>query len=136
MERREYEQLAVVEARGWWFRGLHAHLIAARRRSAASAVAEANIAFLDAGCGTGGLLLRLRDAFPQARCYGLELDAMAGAIARGKSEACIAVGSIVAPPFAAGAFDAIFSADVLCHSGVEPRGALAAIFTAVSNPAA
>src|SRR5262249_48075218 len=76
----------------------------------------------------GGLLLRLGQAFPHTRCYGLELDGMAAALARSKSGAVIAAGTILAPPFAPAAFDAIFSADVLCHRGVEPGAALAAVF--------
>lgn len=123
MERREYERLAAAEDRGWWFASLRRNLIHAWR-----AAAPANGAIvLDAGCGTGGLLKALRQAAPRARCYGLELDPLAAAVARDKSGAAIIAGSILAPPIAPGACDAIFSADVLCHRGVEPAPALAAL---------
>ncbi|HEY3918224.1 MAG TPA: methyltransferase domain-containing protein [Stellaceae bacterium] len=124
MERSEYERLAAVEERGWWFRGLHDNLIRAWRRSSS---ADKNPVLLDAGCGTGGLLTRLALAAPRARCYGLELDPAAAATARDKSGAAIVAGSILAPPLASASCDAIFSADVLCHRGVEPAAALAAL---------
>jgi SAM-dependent methyltransferase len=124
MERREYERLAAVEERGWWFRGLHANLIRAwqrRTKNTASAI------LLDAGCGTGGLLTRLGHAAPSAQRFGLEFDPGAAETARDKSGATLMVGSILAPPLAAQSCDAIFSADVLCHRGVEPVAALAAL---------
>ena len=124
MERREYERLAAVEEQGWWFRGLHDNLIRAWKETQPR---ESDVVLLDAGCGTGGLLRRLEQAAPQARCYGLEIDAMAAATARDKTGAAIAAASIVQPPLAAQSCDAIFSADVLCHRGVEPAPALAAL---------
>ncbi len=123
MERNEYERLAAAEEQGWWFRGLHANLIAAYR----SAGSPSRPALLDAGCGTGGLLARIGDALPQARRFGLDLDALAAAIARAKSGAAVAIGSTMDLPFAALSLDAIFSADVLCHKGVDPPDALRSI---------
>jgi SAM-dependent methyltransferase len=124
MERREYERLAAVEERGWWFRGLHANLIRAWQRRGNN---RSGAILLDAGCGTGGLLTRLRKIAPSARCYGLEFDPGAAETARDKSGAALIVGSVLAPPLAAQSCDAIFSADVLCHRGVEPAEALAAL---------
>jgi SAM-dependent methyltransferase len=82
---------------------------------------------LDAGCGTGGLLSQLRRERSQARCFGIDLDRLAATTARAKSQALTAIGSTTALPFADSAFDAVFSADVLCHRGVEPVAALHAI---------
>ena len=124
MERREYERLAAVEERGWWFQGLHANLIRAWQDRGAPA---RDAVLLDAGCGTGGLLTRLAEAAPLARLYGLEFDPGAAETARDKSDAALIVGSVLAPPLAAQSCDAIFSADVLCHRGVEPADALAAL---------
>jgi SAM-dependent methyltransferase len=124
MERREYERLAAVEERGWWFRGLHANLIRAWQHRGA---AGGDATLLDAGCGTGGLLTRLAEAAPTARRYGLEFDPGAAETARDKSGAALIVGSVLAPPVAAQSCDAIFSADVLCHRGVAPATALAAL---------
>ncbi len=125
MERSEYERLAAVEERGWWFRGLHANLMAACRLAGAAQAAQACV--LDAGCGTGGLLTLIATALPQTRRFGLEIDPHAAAMARGKSGAAIAIGSTLMLPFAAGSFDAVFSADVLCHRGVAPAPALESI---------
>ncbi len=123
MERIEYERLAAVEERAWWFHGLHTNLVDAWRRAAQ----DNDGRILDAGCGTGGLLTRLTRAFPAAQPYGLELDQIAAATARTKSSAAVTTGSITQPPFAVASLDAIFSADVLCHRGVEPASTLDAL---------
>jgi len=119
VERGEYERLSQAEDRMWWFRGLHANLL--------SALAEGGGAgqrrILDAGCGTGGLVARLKVAHPEAIVVGLELDAEAVRLARAKSGAPLCRGSVDRLPFAANAFDAILSADVLCHAGVDDDGA-------------
>jgi SAM-dependent methyltransferase len=78
---------------------------------------------LDAGCGTGGFLRRLAEDIPAAGRIGLDRDDLACRFAR--DNAPFARGSIDALPFAAAAFDAIFSADVLCHRGVDGEAALA-----------
>jgi SAM-dependent methyltransferase len=85
------------------------------------------VILLDAGCGTGGLLTRLGEIAPAARRFGLEFDPGAAETARDKSGATLIVGSVLAPPLAAQSCDAIFSADVLCHRGVGPAEALAAL---------
>lgn len=124
MERSEYQRLAVAEERGWWFWGLHTNLIAAWHRTRPTATRPIVV---DAGCGTGGLLMRLARDLPQAQCFGVDLDHLAASIAQGKSDARIVIGSTMALPFAAASLDAVFSADVLCHRGVEPEVALQSI---------
>jgi SAM-dependent methyltransferase len=124
VERHEYERMAAVEERSWWFRGLHRNLITAWHNAAS---APANPLLLDAGCGTGGLLSQLGRAVPQAQRYGIDLDRLAAATARDKSRALVAVGSTTSLPVATASFDAVFSADVLCHRGVEPLVALQSI---------
>ncbi len=124
MERGEYERMAAVEERSWWFRGLHRNLIGAWHRAASP---PASPALLDAGCGTGGLLSQLGRDRSQAHCFGIDLDRLAAATARAKSHSLISIGSTTALPFAGASFDAVFSADVLCHRGVEPMAALQSI---------
>ncbi len=119
MERGEYVRLAAAEDRMWWFRGLHANLLAALAETPAPR------RLLDAGCGTGGLLARLAAALPEATLVGLELDAGAASLARGKGRFLLALGSVDLLPFAAESFDAVLSADVLCHRGVDEARALA-----------
>jgi SAM-dependent methyltransferase len=119
LERGEYVRLAAAEERMWWFRALHAQL------AAALAEAPAPQRLLDAGCGTGGLLARLAAARPGTIRVGLELDAGAARLACDKSRALVAIGSVDRLPFAADSFDAVLSADVLCHEGVDEAAALA-----------
>jgi SAM-dependent methyltransferase len=118
LERAEYERLAAAEDRMWWFRGLHANMLAALPR------ARRPRAVLDAGCGTGGLLARLAAACPEAELLGIDIDRGAAALARRKSGHPVAVASVDRLPFAAASFDAILSADVLCHEGVDEARAL------------
>src|SRR5947207_3271757 len=114
MEAVEYEKMHAVEERMWWYRGLHAALLGQLDRHAAAG------RVLDAGCGTGGLLKRLR---PDS--VGLDYAAIAARYARDKSGRPVVVGSINDLPFAAGAFAAVLSADVLAHRSVDETRALA-----------
>ena len=68
VEQDEYTLMDAVEDRMWWYRTLHRHAVAAL-----AALPEEG-AVLDAGCGTGGFLARLRAAKPRARLYGLDYE--------------------------------------------------------------
>jgi SAM-dependent methyltransferase len=116
MEPAEYTLMDQAEATMWWYRALHARI--------ADALAGTTGRVLDAGCGTGGLLARLRD-LPGLELHGLEYDASAAARAAAKSGAAITRGSINTLPFADASFAAVVSADVLCHAAVDPHAALA-----------
>ena len=89
------------------------------------AAAGSDKPLLDAGCGTGGLLARLASAYPGKLAVGLDFDRLACRRAREKSGSPACAGSVNALPFAEQAFGAIFSADVLCHRGVDEGEALA-----------
>jgi SAM-dependent methyltransferase len=106
----------------WWFAALHANLLLQYRRAATATIA---LPMLDAGCGTGGLLARIAAEFPRRTAIGLDADRLACARAAIKSARPVCAGSVDALPFADAAFGAIFSADVLCHAGVDERAALA-----------
>ncbi|MEI7633614.1 MAG: class I SAM-dependent methyltransferase [bacterium] len=56
--RDEYEKMAAAEPRLWWYRALHAMVIRKLRQYGA---APSDL-IVDAGCGTGGLMMRLREA--------------------------------------------------------------------------
>jgi SAM-dependent methyltransferase len=119
VQRSEYEKLAAVEDRMWWFGGMHANMLAAFELAHAP-----RGPVVDAGCGTGGFLRRFEAAQP-GRAIGLEVDTEACAVARRKTGAPVSAGSVAAMPFADNSLAAIFSADVLCHAGVDERASLA-----------
>jgi len=121
LERTEYERLAALDRRLWWFRGMHAQMLGALGRRRPPGKGER---ILDAGCGTGGLLAGLEERFPEAASVGLEIDAIAGAVARDRSGRPVCIGSVNALPFADARFAAVLSSDVLCHEGVDEEAAL------------
>ncbi|MBM3557652.1 MAG: methyltransferase domain-containing protein, partial [Alphaproteobacteria bacterium] len=121
MERHEYELMARLEDRMWWYRALHAQIADACR--GLELPSEATV--LDAGCGTGGLLKRLAQFRPSWHLRGVEWDGEACAWAKRKLErGTILQGSVHHLPFAEGVFDLVISADVLCHANVDPGRAL------------
>src|SRR5689334_5030724 len=105
----------------WWFAALHANLLLMAQRSA---VDELDLPILDAGCGTGGVLTRLAVNYCRTPVFGLDLDLQACRRAATKSARPVCAGSINDLPFANDALAAIFSADVLCHEGVDEARAL------------
>lgn len=125
----EYLKLAEVEDRMWYFRSLHAHV----ERALAPAVSPEG-AVLDAGCGTGGLILRLRARHAGWNYAGIDFMPLACELARRRCGAGVdvRVASITELPFADGSFDAVVSADVVCQ--VENPGVAAAEFFRVLRP--
>jgi ubiquinone/menaquinone biosynthesis C-methylase UbiE len=144
----EYLKLADVEDQMWYFRSLHAHvereLAPMARRTASSrehstpsiprAEARPPPEVLDAGCGTGGLILRLRAAHPDWKFAGIDFMPIACELARKRCgpDVDIRVASITALPFADQSFDAVVSADVVCQ--VENPAVAAAEFFRVLRP--
>ncbi len=124
MERTQYELMAALEGELWWYRALHDDLVDALRARALPRDARV----LDAGCGTGGLLRRLAEAFPSWERTGVEIDGYAVAVARQKTRALLVRGSLDALPVPDRRFDAIVSADVIYHESVDERAALAECF--------
>ena len=117
----EYDELDRVEDRMWWFAAMHGNLLMAMRRSARC---TPDLPILDAGCGTGRLLSRLAGDYPGRPVIGLDLDFRACSRALVKSAQPVCAGSVNHLPFADAALGGIFSADVLCHDGVDEGRAL------------
>lgn len=108
----EYIKLAEVEDQMWYFRSLHAHV----RRVLAPEL-RPGAAVLDAGCGTGGMILRLRAQRPEWTFSGIDFMPLACELARRRcgSGVDVRVASITELPFADRSFDAVVSADVVCQ---------------------
>jgi SAM-dependent methyltransferase len=104
----------------WWFAAVHANLLMLCRRMVSPARG-----LLDAGCGTGGFLARLKGALSDRRIFGLDVNETACRWAAEKSAAPVCAGSVNALPFADAAFGVIVSIDVLCHRDVDQALALA-----------
>lgn len=121
MKPSEYDKLDRAEDRMWWFAAMHANLLAAAQRSA---IDGPHLPILDAGCGTGGFLSRLAAKYCGRAVIGLDLNLQACTRAAIKSARPVCAGSINDLPFANNALAAIFSADVLCHEGVDEHRAL------------
>jgi SAM-dependent methyltransferase len=89
---------------------------------------------LDAGCGTGGLILRLQAAHPDWRFSGIDFMPIACELARKRCgpDVDVRVASITELPFANESFDAVVSADVVCQ--VDNPEVAAAEFFRVLRP--
>jgi ubiquinone/menaquinone biosynthesis C-methylase UbiE len=122
MERTEYETMAAVELRHWWYGGMRAISAALldplyqHRR---------DLRVLDAGCGTGGDALFLQR---YGTVYGLDYAEPAVTISNTRLPGQIARGSVLDLPFANASFDLVTSYDVLYHRGVpDEQTALAEV---------
>ncbi len=124
MNRDEYIKLAEVENRMWYFKSLHAHIA---RELRAVFNGRHGLHVLDAGCGTGGLIVRLRGVFPDWKWCGIDFSPLACELARAGTMADIREASITALPFADGTFDAVTTADVICQID-HPEQAFAELF--------
>lgn len=76
---KEYIKMAEVERNHWWYRNLH-HLVLDTIKNRFD---SRDIAIIDAGCGTGGLLLFLKDK-EYSNVMGFELSSYAVDICRTK----------------------------------------------------
>ena len=72
MDRAEYDKLDRTEERMWWFAAAHANLLLLYRMINGRNAADARL--FDAGCGTGGLLVRLAADYPGCTVVGLDAD--------------------------------------------------------------
>jgi len=69
----EYERMARVEQEHWWYRALHHLVLDSIRRHAVGS----NISIIDAGCGTGGLMIYLqRQGYTHVKGFDLSPDAV------------------------------------------------------------
>lgn len=124
MEPAEYRALAAVEAEHWWFRSLHRRVLVLLREEARRLGRPLRV--FDAGCGTGGLLLRLQGQPWLAFAEGCDLHPLALELAQAQGLAVQAhsVNDLVGWP---DRYDVVLSLDVLYHREVDPPKALAGL---------
>ncbi|MBI2885883.1 MAG: methyltransferase domain-containing protein [Chloroflexi bacterium] len=128
MEPEEYETIYRLEASHWWYVGM---------RDISLALLEGvlprreGLSILDAGCGTGGMLLALARYGP---VVGLDFSPHALAFCRRRRLSRALQGSVVELPFRDGAFDLVTCFDVLYHLGVADDAAVLTEFSRVLRP--
>lgn len=115
----EYERMATVEKDHWWYRILHERVIKALKSTPSPLrgtppTLGGEIKVLDAGCGTGGLMLKLFALGYQVKGADLSADAIVICSRRGLDVIQSDVRHL--PEKLAGQqFDAIICNDVLCY---------------------
>ncbi len=115
----EIETMRSVEDDLWWYHGLRGHVVNSIEPP------RSDFALLDAGCGTGGMLERVRAAFPQAALTGLDFSPRALELTAARNlSATLEQGSADALPFADATFDIVLSLDVIVLHGVDDAKAL------------
>jgi len=124
MEVIEYQSMHAQEEHFWWYRALHNIIL--DRIGRMNLPGNANM--LDAGCGTGGLLRKLHQAFPAYQLTGLEYHAEAVHYLRALPDVAVINGDVNAMPFADNCFDAITLTDVLYHENIRPYDCLSECF--------
>ncbi len=107
----------------WYYRSVHGHM----RHNLERQLGSRSARVLDAGCGSGGLINRLKSAHAGWVFTGLDFSPLACNLARHRCAAEIVQGSVTELPFEAGSFDAIVSVDVLCQID-NPATALAEFY--------
>jgi SAM-dependent methyltransferase len=129
MEPAEYDRIAELEERHWWYLGMRS---IARAWVEGLALHQAGRPWLilDAGCGTGGGMRWLSEF---GRVRGIDLNSNATRYAR-RSSTEIAQASVQALPFANGCFDLVTSFEVLYHLAVTDDQAAMAEVARVLKP--
>ena len=118
----EYDTMRAVEDRHWWYRALGDMVVRDLRRMG---LAHPNFKILDAGCGTGGMLERLRRHFPGALLQGMDFSPKAVASTRARGFPEVREANVNQLPFETASMDVIISLDVLYHQAVDEPLALA-----------
>jgi SAM-dependent methyltransferase len=130
MEPGEYDHIARVEDRHWWYAGMRAAARAWVEACVAPALAAGPARILDAGCGVGGGL-RWLSAF--GRPVGLDVHPAAVRYSA-RTGYSVAQGSVQSLPFADAAFDLVTSFEVLYHLAVTDDVAALAELRRVTRP--
>ncbi len=115
MDAHEHDILRAAEDQHWWYQTLHRQALEVLK----DLPPRAHV--LDAGCGTGGMLSKLRCL----EAYGVDLSCSAVEHCRERGLPRVIVASTHELPFGDQFFDAVLSLDVLYHKEVDENRALA-----------
>jgi SAM-dependent methyltransferase len=129
LEPSEYEQIRRLESRHFWYRGVHALVLAALARHLPTR--DAGLRILDAGCGPGGLTRRLA---AHGRVVALDSSPLALDLAARDGQAALLQADVGALPLVDRSFDAVVSIDVLYHRAVRDDAAALLELARVCRP--
>lgn len=115
MQPAEYETLRTQEDQHWWYSILH-WLV----RRVLEEKLQPGARVLDAGCGTGGMMVDL----PHWQMHGIDASVRAVELCRERGLSRVQLGSVQALPWDTHSFDAVLSLDVLYHQNVDDELAL------------
>ena len=114
MKPHEHDIMRSVEDHYWWYQALRQHVVNSIRPG------REKFSVLDAGCGSGGMLAKLRAEFPQAELTGIDESEHAIEICRDRQiGANLLRAGVHELPFPADAFDFVLSLDVWTNAGVD-----------------
>ncbi len=124
----ELDLMRSVEDDHWWYHALRARVLDRL------ALLPANFNLLDAGCGSGGMLARIRKRFPRATLVGFDVSEHALRLTSDRAlDAQLVRGNADRLPFEDQAFDVVLSLDVICHRTVNDRAALEEMHRVLRN---
>lgn len=129
MDREQYDKLAWLEDRSWWFRLKREIVFDWLDRELRRSGVSGDPTIVDVGCGAGGTLSRLPFA---ATAIGLEYDQEEVREAQRRGVSRLVRGSAGSLPFQSASCDAVLMLDVLEHLA-DDRGALSEVHRVLSS---
>jgi SAM-dependent methyltransferase len=125
VKRGEYDVMAALEDRLWWYRGLRRLVV----RGLANYLRAGPLPLIvDVGCGTGGTFRAVRAALPGVCYVGLDPEPKALEHCRSRGLRRLVQASLADMPVRLQSADALICLDVLCYRGVDVGAALRQFF--------
>ncbi len=127
MELNQYQYMFEAEDKHWWYVGNHAHFLALLKRKN---ILKDHIRILDAGCGTGKWLERLKKSNNISET-GLDFQQKALEYAQTRGPFNLMQGDVNQNIFSPDSFDLITCFDVLCNRNIEDNRVLTHFYNAL-----